>query len=129
MDLLVDTNALLWWLLKSSRISRRTYAAIADPRTRVYVSLASAWEMAIKVAIGKLPVPPDLASWLPATLQAERFTTLPITLEHVLAVEHLPHHHRDPFDRLLIAQAAAERLTIVTGDPVFALYNVPLLRC
>ena len=83
-DLLLDTNALLWWLLQSSRMSQRAYAAITDPQTRVYVSLVSAWEIAIKVTLGKLPVPPHLATWLPAKLQAERFATLPITLEHVL---------------------------------------------
>ncbi len=129
MSLLLDTNALLWWLIKSSRMGQQAYAAIADPQNRIYVSVASAWEIAIKVGLGKLSVPPNVASWLPARVVAERFMTLPIALDHALAVEHLPRHHGDPFDRLLIAQAAAEHLTIVTGDPVFALYNVSLLRC
>jgi len=87
----------------------------------------SAWEMAIKSGLGKLAVPPRIATWLPDRLREQRFETLGITLGHVLDVEQLPPHHRDPFDRLLVAQA--EKLTIVTGDPQLEPYDVRLLRC
>ena len=85
--------------------------------------------MAIKVGVGKLAVPPDLTIWLPAQLAANRFLPLPISLQHALAVERLPRHHADPFDRLLIAQAAVEGLTIVTGDAQFERYNVHVAWC
>ena len=129
MKLLLDTNALLWWLDGSPRLGRRAQAAVADPRYTVFVSAASAWEIAIKVARGKLTVPPDLATWLPAQVEASRFTPLPITIAHALDVERLPPHHLDPFDRLLVAQASAEGLTIVTGDSQLEPYDVPLIRC
>ena len=129
MNLLLDTSALLWWLAGSNRLGQRARDAIADPKNRVYLSAASAWEIAIKVGLGKLEVLPDLASWLPAELAANRFTPLPIDLRHALEVERLPRHHSDPFDRLLIAQAATEGLVIVTGDAQFEQYAVPVLLC
>ncbi|MGH2367351.1 MAG: type II toxin-antitoxin system VapC family toxin [Chloroflexota bacterium] len=129
MGLLLDTHVLVWWLINSSRLSRAALDAIAAPANRAYVSAVAAWEIAIKVSLGKMPVAPNLASWLPMELQTNRFTTLPISLEHALAVEHLPRHHNDPFDRLLVAQAITEGLTLVTGDPVFVRYGIPLIRC
>lgn len=129
MDLLLDTQALLWWLLADPRLDRHARAAIAQPRNRVYVSAASAWEIAIKAAVGKLQVPTPAAAWLPAELASNRFTPLPIQVHHALGVETLPRHHTDPFDRILIAQAVAEGLTIVTGDTQFARYGLPLMRC
>ena len=127
MNLLLDTSALLWWLAGSDRPAGRAQAATADPGNRVYVSAASAWEIAIKAGLGKLEVPADLATWLPAELIANRFTPLAIDLRHALEVEHLPWHHSDPFDRLLIAQAAAEGLAIVTGDSQFERYDVQIV--
>lgn len=88
-----------------------------------------AWEIAIKVGLRKLAVPPNVDGWLPERLNADRFVPMPVTLEHALGVERLPSHHRDPFDRLLIAQAATEDMTIVTRDRAFDLYAVRLLRC
>ncbi len=117
MDLLLDTSALLWWLDKSERLGQRARDAIVDPGNRVYVSVVSAWEIVIKLGVGKLSLPPDVAAWLPERLYASRFTPLPVDLHHTLEVERLPGHHNDPFDRLLIAQATLETLTIVTGDP------------
>lgn len=128
MKLLLDTHVLLWWLLDNTRLRRPARDAIADAANRVYVSVVNVWEIAIKVGLGKLPVPPNVATWLPAQLQQQQLTVLPITVEHALGVEHLPGHHNDPFDRLLIAQAVAEGLTIVTSDPAFARYGVPLIR-
>ena len=129
MDLLLDTHVLVWWLANSARLGQPARAAIAEPANRVHVSAVSAWEIAIKVGLGKMPVLPNVAFWLPAELQRNRFAAMPITLEHAAGVEHLPRHHGDPFDRLLIAQAVTEGLTIVTADPAFVRYGIPLIRC
>ncbi len=129
MRLLLDTNIVLWWLFEPERLTRDVFATIVDPENTVYVSVASAWEMAIKVATKRLAVPPDLAAWLPAQFDRQGFMTLTVDLHHVLAVETLPRLHRDPFDRLLVAQAQAHRLTIATADRVFAAYGVDHLPC
>ena len=128
MNLLLDTHVLLWWLGDPDKLRAPARKAIADPRNSVYISATSAWEIAIKIATGKLSVPPDASSWLPQAVHASHFTPLPITIEHALGVEHLPRHHADPFDRLLISQAVAEHLTLVTADPQLEPYGVPLLR-
>ena len=128
MDLLIDTHILLWWLLGDPRLDPQASAAVGHPRNRIYVSSASAWEIAIKAALGKLQVPMPVSSWLPGELASNRFTPLPIEIDHALGVEALSRHHADPFDRILIAQAVAEGLTIVTRDVQFALYGVPLMR-
>ncbi|HEY7062377.1 MAG TPA: type II toxin-antitoxin system VapC family toxin [Chloroflexota bacterium] len=129
MKLLLDTNALLWWLADSERLGPAARRSIADPTNAIYVSAASAWEIAIKIGLGKLNVPANATTWLPAALAANRFTSLPIEVEHALAVEQLPPHHKDPFDRLLIAQARIEGLTILTGDHNLEQYEVPIIRC
>jgi len=117
VNLLLDTNAFIWALNGSNRLGGAAREAVLSSENIVYVSVVSAWEMAIKSGLGKLAVPPRIATWLPDRLREQRFETLGITLGHVLDVEQLPPHHRDPFDRLLVAQARAEKLTIVTGDP------------
>lgn len=129
MDLLLDTHALLWWLLGDPRLGQQAQDAIQNPRNRVYASVVSAWEIAIKFGLGRLQVPTPVSSWLPAELVANKFSPLSIDVRHALGVETLPPHHADPFDRLLIAQAVVEGLTIVTRDAQFPLYGVPLLRC
>ena len=123
MNLLLDTHVLLWWLADDPGLSERQRSAIADPANVVYVSAASAWEIAIKKALGKLIAPDDLR----AALVASELEQLPVTVAHAEAVGGLPPHHRDPFDRMLIAQAGVEDLTVVTGDPVFAQYEVTRL--
>ena len=128
MRLLLDTNALLWALMQPALL-RGARPAVEDPVNLVLVSMVCAWEIAIKLALGKLNAPRDAASWLPRQLQLKRFDLLPVSLDHALAVEHLPLHHRDPFDRLIVAQAKTENLTLVTGDRGFEPYGVPLLRC
>src|SRR5258705_9467859 len=110
-------------MAESPRLSRTTRARIADTEA-VYVSAASAWEMAIKAAIGKLRVPDDLEE----QLQRHRFEQLPISIAHALAVSVLPRHHADPFDRMLVAQAIVESLTLVTADPHLGVYGVPIIR-
>ena len=122
MSLLLDTHVLLWWLADEP-LSDDARAAISDGRTAVRVSAASAWEIAIKKALGKLQAPDDL----PEQLERHRFQPLPITVQHGLAVADLPLLHGDPFDRMLAAQARLESLTLVTRDERLAAYGVPTL--
>lgn len=121
--MLLDTHVVLWWLAADPSLAQRARAAIAAPRASVFVSAASAWEISIKRALGKLVAPDDLAE----QLAAHRFDELAITIAHASAAGALPPHHSDPFDRMLVAQALAEDLTVVTRDPRFALYGVPTL--
>ncbi|MDQ4010654.1 MAG: type II toxin-antitoxin system VapC family toxin [Actinomycetota bacterium] len=123
MRLLLDSQVVLLSLESPERLPTKAVAAITDPANSVDVSVASLWELAIKQSIGKLKVDGDLREHL--TLQS--FSELPVRGEHALTVRDLPLHHRDPFDRRLIAQAMCERLTIVTADPAFAAYDVPIL--
>ena len=123
MRLLLDSQVVLWSLQSPERLPVEAVAAITDPVNSVDVSVASLWELAIKQSIGKLTVDGDLREHL--TLQS--FSELPVLGEHALAVRDLPPHHRDPFDRLIIAQAMCEGLTIVTADRAFAAYDVPIM--
>ncbi len=120
MTLLLDTHVLLWWLGDDDRLTPTMRSAIADPRTAVMVSAASAWEVAIKAVLGKLTVPGDLAE----ELDRQGFDAVPVTVEDGLAAGDLPRHHADPFDRMLIAQARRRRLVVVTADRRFADYDV-----
>jgi PIN domain nuclease of toxin-antitoxin system len=127
--LLLDTHVLLWLLAGSERVSDEVREVLADPRNEVFVSAASGWEIAIKVGLGKLDVPPDVRSWLPVELTASRLTILPISLDHALGVENLPAHHADPFDRVLIAQALAEDMVLVSNDHQIDRYEIRLMHC
>ena len=122
MKLLLDTHVLLWWLGEEP-MTKEARMAIENAKNPVCVSAASAWELGIKIGLGKLEPPERLAH----RLGEERFTPLPVTVEHGLRVGELPPHHKDPFDRLLVAQAQLEGLTIVTRDPRIALYDVETL--
>ena len=122
MRLLLDTHALLWWLADDG-LTPQAQDAIADPANLVVVSAASAWEISIKKALGKLAAPDDLEQ----QVRDGGFSPLPISIAHGVAAGQLPHHHEDPFDRMLIAQALAEGLTIVTRDKRFGDYGVGLL--
>jgi PIN domain nuclease of toxin-antitoxin system len=117
---LVDTHALLWWLVDDPALSSSAREVIADPANELLVSSASLWEIAIKRSLGKLEAPDDL----PDQVVAEGFAWLPVSAEHGWRVRGLPFHHRDPFDRLLIAQAQAEQLPIVTADARFRDYAI-----
>jgi PIN domain nuclease of toxin-antitoxin system len=124
LKLLLDTQAMLWAVGAPTRLRPATRAAIEDPESDVVVSAVSVWEAAIKRALGKLEVAPlDLR----AELDGARFSPLPVTWEHGLAAGALPRHHGDPFDRMLIAQAQLEGLTLVTSDHELAAYDVALL--
>ena len=124
MQLLLDTHALIWWLSKDVKLSARAYKEIANPCNIVFVSAASAWEIAIKKSIKKLETPDDLVE----QINEKNFQPLAITIEQALAVEKLPMHHQDPFDRILIAQAQCLNLTIVTRDRKFNFYDVDLIN-
>lgn len=121
--LLLDTHALLWWLADDPHMGDAARDAIADGERRVLVSAASAWEIAIKRALGKLDAPADLA----AAVEDASLEPLPITLEHATAAGALPRHHDDPFDRMLVAQAQLEHLIVVTADARFADYGVAVM--
>lgn len=124
MRLLLDTHVLLWALGQPSKLRPAVRAALVDADNDVLVSAASTWEIAIKAALGKLRA--DLAE-IASAAAATGFTELGITVAHTLRVRTLPAHHRDPFDRMLVAQAACEGLTLVTNDRALAAYGVPLL--
>ena len=122
MRLLLDTHVLLWWLAEDVQLRKPARTAIINAAT-VYVSAASAWEMAIKTAIGKLRAPEDLEQ----RLRSHRFLELPVTVAHALAAARLPRKHGDPFDRMLVAQTTAESLVLLTNDRKLAAYGIPVL--
>jgi len=115
-------------LADPTRIRSYLLAELSSSRTRLLLSAASSWEIAIKWAGGRLPLPEPPVSYVPARMRRSGVEGLPVAHAHALQVAMLPPHHRDPFDRLLVAQAQVERLTIVTADPVFDAYDVPLVR-
>jgi PIN domain nuclease of toxin-antitoxin system len=122
--LLLDTQIFLWFLVAPSRIPRQARQAIDEPENDVFVSAAVIWEIAIKVAIGRLDI--DVPR-LPGLIDAAGFDELPVAARHAAGVHALPMHHRDPFDRLLIAQARVEALTLVSVDPAIRQYDVAVL--
>lgn len=124
MRLLLDTHAFLWWIIDDPRLSGTARRLVGDPANEVLFSAASAWEIAVKTALGRLTLPQRPERYIPRQLEVNGFQPLPIRVEHALRVHALPDHHRDPFDRLLIAQAMVDRLTIVTADAQIAKYPV-----
>ena len=125
MNLLLDTHVFLWAVDNDPQLSETARDAILDGRNIVFVSAATAWEIAIKRQLGKLRLP---ATGYLEELRQHRFTPLSITTEHALAVENLPPLHRDPFDRILVAQASVDRLHLVTRDPFIRRYDVKLIE-
>ena len=123
MRVLLDTHAFLWFIADDARLSARARTAIGDA-SEAFLSLASCWEMAIKVSVGKLTLATPIERFLPEHLAVNGIQLLDIDLADTLAVARLPFHHRDPFDRLLVAQARHEKLTVVSADPVFRKYGV-----
>lgn len=123
MRLLLDTHVLLWALRDDRQLGPEAREAIENTQNPVYVSSASVWEIALKRALGKLEAPRDLVQWLRRTA----FQSLAIEIEHAVAAAELPRHHTDPFDRMLIAQAQLQGLTLVTRDSRIAEYSVALL--
>lgn len=124
MRYLLDTHTFLWAAAGSPELSDRARRILTDPKPELFLSVASAWEMAIKVSLGKLILARPLAAMLSEGLRGQGIHLLAVHLDHVLAVARLPFHHRDPFDRLIIAQAVAEELVVVGRDEVFDRYGV-----
>lgn len=125
MKLLLDTNILVWAAADNANLPTFARRALTDPKSELYVSVATAWEIAIKVNLGKLVFPLER---LPTLLDETGCIVLPIGLEHALRAASLPRHHADPFDRLLVAQAQLEGLTIVTSDGIIPRYGVSIYR-
>lgn len=124
MRLLLDTHAVIWWIIDSPKLSRTARSAVADPANVVRASIVCGYEIAYKQGLGKLAaeIPDDLAN----ALRDARISTHSLTLDHMIAAGRLPGPHRDPWDRLIIAQALCDDLTVVTTDRVFRDYGVPV---
>ena len=127
MRLLLDTHTLLWWLDGDRRLSTRSRALIGDEQVGVLVSAASAWEITTKWRLGKLPGAEQVAADVAGAVASQGFTPLPISLDHAERAGRLVTDHRDPFDRMLVAQSQLERLPILTGDPLIAQYAVTVI--
>lgn len=127
MRILIDTHIFIWWDIELNRLSPSAREYLNDPRNTILVSAASIWEMQIKLAIGKLTLRLPLAELVREQREKNGFNILHVTLGHVLRLEGMPMHHRDPFDRLLIAQAQSENLALLSADTVFQNYQVDLL--
>jgi len=119
LRILIDTHLILWWLANDPFLSGQARSLIGDPENTVFVSAVSIWEIHIKVNLGKLRLPPEFKE----QLAAQSFESLPVTASHASQVSLLPSHHRDPFDRILVAQALVERLTLLTADEHVAAYG------
>src|SRR6266404_757634 len=123
MKALLDTHTFLWAITADKRLSRRAQEIFIGP-SDLWFSVASVWEILIKVQIGKLDLPSPTGRYILKKLAENKIETVPISLDHVLKIETLPMHHRDPFDRMVIAQSLTENLPLITADPHFKKYNV-----
>ena len=128
MRLLLDTHIFIWFVLSPSQLSASALAAIQNPQNRVFLSLVSAWEMSIKSGLGKLHLTQPIEAFVEDQARRNRFEILPITLPHIAAVERLPQHHRDPFDRLLIAQSMTEAMPLISADHAFDAYPITFIQ-
>lgn len=127
MRVLLDTHAILWWITEDRRLSAQARKVLADGGNDLLLSAASGWEIAIKASLGRITLPVPIARFLSEQLQRNGIGTLPIEMRHALRVHAIPLLHRDPFDRLLVAQAQLEKLHILTSDPQIAQYDVETL--
>jgi PIN domain nuclease of toxin-antitoxin system len=127
VKLLIDTHILLWTVNADARLEQTAIDLIEDPETELLLSMASVWEMAIKINLGKLQLGKPLKDFMEETTRLYNVELLPIQLEHLIPIEFLPQHHRDPFDRLLIAQAIVENIPILSQDTAFHQYPIQLL--
>ena len=127
MKLLLDTHTLLWWRDNPAELSAVSLTALSDPSNTLFLSMVSLWELQIKVGLNKLSVSVSISEMVRQEVEVNGMQLLPIALDHIYALSSLPHHHRDPFDRLLIAQAQVEGATLVTKDHLIALYSIPTL--
>jgi PIN domain nuclease of toxin-antitoxin system len=127
MKLLLDTNVFIWLNDAPHRVRERVMTVIANPDNDLFFSLTSIWEMQIKIQLGKLELSDSLSDILKTQQVDNNLQVLTIDLKHIWSLENLPYHHRDPFDRLLIAQAQTEGMTLVSADGIFEMYDVDLL--
>ena len=127
MKLLLDTHAFLWWVEGAPALGRRARIAVANPDNQVFLSVASCWELAIKLSLGKLRLTQRLDRFIPEQLAVNGFSLCAVELRHVAGVADMPFHHRDPFDRLLAAQALQDQLAVVSADRVFRRYGVTVV--
>lgn len=125
MRLLLDTHTLIWFFTDSTNLSESLKSFIESKENESYVSIASLWEIGIKYSLKKLSLKTNLSEFF-VTVESSSVRSLPLTSTHILQLSSLPLHHRDPFDRLIIAQAMVENLTIVTKDKLFSSYDVNL---
>jgi PIN domain nuclease of toxin-antitoxin system len=125
--LLIDTHILLWTANADARLEQTAIDLIENPETELLLSMASVWEMAIKINLGKLQLGKPLKDFMEETTRLYNVELLPIQLEHLIPIESLPQYHRDPFDRLLIAQAMVENIPILSQDTAFHQYPIQLL--
>lgn len=128
MRLLLDTHIFIWWANQPEKLSAAVLSALEDEANELLLSVASVWEMQIKIQLGKLKLSLPLKELVKNQQETNHLTVSPVALTHVLALDALPPHHKDPFDRLLIAQGIEEGLTIVTADSQFSAYSVKLLQ-
>ncbi len=124
MKILLDTHILLWWLADDPLLSKKARTLIIDKKNIVFISAATTWEMMIKKALGKLEAPENIVEMI----KDNQFKDLSITLAHTLAIGELPKHHHDPFDRMLVAQAKCESLTLITADEKITAYDVQHIK-
>jgi len=124
MRVLLDTHAFLWWNEDNPQLSGKARRILSDPANSLVLSVASAWEIAIKAQAGKLRIPEEAATYVPTRVAHYGMEILPIHLAHALALQSLPLLHRDPFDRMLIVQSQIEKLSILTADPAIRAYSV-----
>jgi PIN domain nuclease of toxin-antitoxin system len=120
-------HTFLWWVINSPQISPTAHTVIADPSSQILFSAASGWEIAIKAQLGKLQIPDPPESFIASQLAINSFEVLPIQLNHALQTYYLPNHHKDPFDRILVAQSQVENLPILSSDSKIAQYGVQVV--
>jgi PIN domain nuclease of toxin-antitoxin system len=125
--LLLDTHVLLWWLFDDPKLLKGPRIRISDPRNEILVSSASAWEIATKFRLGKLPEAAEAAQHLPELIRKARMKALAVTIEHALLAGAFETHHRDPFDRMLAAQSQIENIPLISSDPMFAQFGIEVL--
>jgi PIN domain nuclease of toxin-antitoxin system len=127
MRALLDTHTFLWWIDDNPELSEVARRILADSQNEIFVSAATGWEIAIKSALGRLDVEGDPERFFPEQMTLNSFQALPIEISHALHTYHLPDHHRDPFDRLLISQSQIEELPLITKDPSIGEYEVEII--
>jgi PIN domain nuclease of toxin-antitoxin system len=127
MKVLLDTHAFIWWSTNDPQLSQTARDTIADPSNTILFSVVNAWEIIIKQGTGKLTLPEPATTYIPSRIAANQFVTMPVNLSHILQVASLPDLHRDPFDRLLIAQSQTEQIPIITIDRYVVQYPIDVI--